>query len=83
LISVPLFHVTGCNTQLLTATYLDGTAVIIPALDLPGLSTSLVAERITFMVTVPAIYALLLRRPEFGSADMGHIRWLGYGGARS
>jgi acyl-CoA synthetase (AMP-forming)/AMP-acid ligase II len=81
LINVPLFHVTGCNTQLIVASYLGGTAVIMPALDLPGFGASLVSERITFVVSVPAVYALLLRRKEFADADVIHVRWVGYGGS--
>src|SRR6185437_7461782 len=37
LISVPLFHVTGCNSQLLAALRLGGASVIMPALNLDGL----------------------------------------------
>ncbi|MEB3368957.1 class I adenylate-forming enzyme family protein [Saccharopolyspora mangrovi] len=81
LISVPLFHVTGCNSQLLTAAYLGGTAVIMPSLDLAELISTLSGERISFMVTVPAVYALLLRREDFGGADVSSVRWVGYGGA--
>ncbi|GAC1381374.1 MAG: class I adenylate-forming enzyme family protein [Marmoricola sp.] len=81
LISVPLFHVTGCNSQLMTALYVGGTAVIIPELDLPTLTRTLGTERITFLVTVPAVYALLLRHPSFVDADLRHVRWVGYGGA--
>src|SRR5215471_18200377 len=33
LISVPLFHVTGCNSQLLAALYNGGTAVIMPVFE--------------------------------------------------
>jgi acyl-CoA synthetase (AMP-forming)/AMP-acid ligase II len=33
------------------------------------------------MVTVPAVYALLLRRPEFAGTDVSGVRWVGYGGA--
>ena len=33
LISVPLFHVTGCNSQLLVLTAIAGTSVIMPAFD--------------------------------------------------
>src|SRR3712207_9066968 len=33
LISVPLFHVTGCNSQLLVVTALAGTAVIMPTFE--------------------------------------------------
>ncbi|MGC1151440.1 class I adenylate-forming enzyme family protein, partial [Mycobacterium sp.] len=47
LICVPLFHVTGCNSQLIAATYLGGTSVIMPALDLSATPTVLARERIT------------------------------------
>jgi acyl-CoA synthetase (AMP-forming)/AMP-acid ligase II len=33
------------------------------------------------MVTVPAIYSLLLRHREFADTDVSGIRWVGYGGA--
>ncbi|PQM44698.1 class I adenylate-forming enzyme family protein [Mycobacterium talmoniae] len=81
LISVPLFHVTGCNSQLLAAAYTGGAAVILPALSLPDLIAALPAERISALVTVPAIYALLLRHNAFADADVSGVRWVGYGGA--
>jgi acyl-CoA synthetase (AMP-forming)/AMP-acid ligase II len=81
LISVPLFHVTGCNSQLLAAVRLGGTAVIMPALNLDELIATLTAERISLMVTVPAVYSLLLRDKDFSAADVSGVRWVGYGGA--
>jgi acyl-CoA synthetase (AMP-forming)/AMP-acid ligase II len=81
LISVPLFHVTGCNSQLLAATRLGGASVIMPALNLDELAAALPQERISLMVTVPAIYSLLLRNKAFASADVSEVRWVGYGGA--
>ena len=81
LISVPLFHVTGCNTQLLVATRVGGAAVIMPALNLDELVAALPKERISLMVTVPAVYALLLRHKEFADTDVSGVRWVGYGGA--
>ena len=81
LISVPLFHVTGCNSQLLTAAYVGGTSVIMPALDIVHLIKTLADERISSMVTVPAVYALLLRHSDFGNADVSAVHWVGYGGA--
>jgi acyl-CoA synthetase (AMP-forming)/AMP-acid ligase II len=81
LISVPLFHVTGCNSQLLAAAYVGGAAVILPELDVSGLIAALSAEAISAMVTVPAVYALLLRHSDFAEADVSRVRWLGYGGA--
>jgi acyl-CoA synthetase (AMP-forming)/AMP-acid ligase II len=81
LITVPLFHVTGCNSQLLAAARLGGAAVIMPALNLDQLVATLAAERISTMVTVPAIYSLLLRHKDFAAADVSGVRWLAYGGA--
>lgn len=81
LISVPLFHVTGCNSQLLAAAYTGGAAVIMPALSLPELLTTIPAQRISSLVTVPAVYALLLRHPDFAGVDVSGVRWVGYGGA--
>jgi len=81
LICVPLFHVTGCNSQLLTALYVGGTSVIMPALDLPTLAGLLSTERITFLVSVPAVYSLLLRNKAFARSNVSGVRWLAYGGA--
>jgi acyl-CoA synthetase (AMP-forming)/AMP-acid ligase II len=33
------------------------------------------------LVSVPAIYSLILRRPEFATTDVSAVRWVGYGGA--
>jgi acyl-CoA synthetase (AMP-forming)/AMP-acid ligase II len=81
LISVPLFHVTGCNSQLLAAAYAGGTAVVMPALNVPELIATLPAERISAMITVPAVYSLILRHNDFAGADVSGVRWVGYGGA--
>ncbi|OBF22863.1 acyl-CoA dehydrogenase [Mycobacterium kubicae] len=81
LISVPLFHVTGCNSQLLTAARAGGSSVIMPALDLDRLIDTVGAERISSLVTVPAVYSLLLRHKTFADADVSSVRWVGYGGA--
>ncbi|BCI89538.1 hypothetical protein NIIDMKKI_47440 [Mycobacterium kansasii] len=65
LISVPLFHATGCNSQLLAAARVGGASVIMPALNLDQLLATLPAERISLMVTVPAVYSLVLRHEGF------------------
>ena len=74
LISVPLFHVTGCNSQLLIAAYVGGTAVIMPALDLPG-GGGATTERISFLVTVPrctrCCCATPASRPPISAASGG------------
>jgi acyl-CoA synthetase (AMP-forming)/AMP-acid ligase II len=81
LISVPLFHVTGCNSQLLAAMRLGGASVIMPALNLDELIAAVPDERISLMVTVPAVYSLLLRHNDFTALDVSGVRWVGYGGA--
>lgn len=81
LISVPLFHVTGCNSQLLVAAYLGGSAVIMPELDPQRLIEAVTDEEISFLVTVPAVYALLLRNRAFPAEGISGVRWVGYGGA--
>ncbi|MGN0094869.1 MAG: class I adenylate-forming enzyme family protein [Corynebacterium sp.] len=81
LISVPLFHVTGCNTQLLTALWMGGTARIMPAFDQDVFIDSLRDDHINFIVTVPAIYALLVRHDRFAEVDTATLRWVTYGGA--
>ncbi|WP_225828450.1 class I adenylate-forming enzyme family protein [Streptomyces naphthomycinicus] len=81
LVSVPLFHVTACNSQLLVAAYVGGTSVIMPTLGLPELAGALAAERISLLVAVPAVYSLLLRHPAFADADVSGVRTVAYGGA--
>src|ERR1700761_3848758 len=65
LISVPLFHVTGCNSQLLASLYLGGTVAIMPAFEVGAFLHAIAAERIDTMVTVPAIYWLAISQPAF------------------
>jgi acyl-CoA synthetase (AMP-forming)/AMP-acid ligase II len=81
LISVPLFHVTGCNSQLLVAAYLGGTAAIMPAFEVGAFLRAIEEERIDTMVTVPAIYWLAIRQPEFAQTDISRVRSVSYGGA--
>lgn len=81
LISVPLFHVTGCNTQMMVAAYLGGASIILPQFNGAGFIQALMNERINFLITVPAIYALLMRAPEFQAVDRSGVRWVAYGGA--
>lgn len=81
LISVPLFHVTGCNSQLLIAAYVGGTSVILPQLNVTELLGLISSERISSMTTVPAVYKLIMLHPGFADFDLSGVRWVGYGGA--
>jgi acyl-CoA synthetase (AMP-forming)/AMP-acid ligase II len=81
LISVPLFHVTGCNSQLLVLTALGGTSVIMPAFDVQAFLRAIQDERISVLTTVPAIYWLALQQPAFAEIDTSSVIALSYGGA--
>lgn len=81
LISVPLFHVTGCNSQLLPQCRLGGTTVIMPTFDVKQLLDAIVTHRTDAIVGTPAIYWLALNRPDFSDYDVSHVRWAVYGGA--
>jgi acyl-CoA synthetase (AMP-forming)/AMP-acid ligase II len=81
LVSVPLFHVTGCNSQLLVACELGGATVIMPGFEVGAFLDAIAAERIDMLTTVPAIYWLAISRPEFAGTDVSSVRWASYGGA--
>ena len=81
LISVPLFHVTGCNSQLLVHLALGATTVVLPAFTAREFLGSIVEERISFLAGVPAIYALSLGHPDFADYDVKGVTTLTYGGA--
>jgi long-chain acyl-CoA synthetase len=81
LISVPLFHVTGCNSQLLPACEGGDAVVIMPAFDVKLFLRTITAERLNTLTSVPAIFWLAINQPNFGEIDTSAIRLLTYGGA--
>ncbi|MGH9060756.1 MAG: class I adenylate-forming enzyme family protein, partial [Acidimicrobiales bacterium] len=81
LVSVPLFHVTGCNSQLLSVTQMAGTTVVMPSFEVHSFLHAIVDERIDNLVSVPAIYWLAVNLPDFADFDVSGVRWLSYGGA--
>jgi acyl-CoA synthetase (AMP-forming)/AMP-acid ligase II len=81
LVSVPLFHVTGCNSQLLLTTRLGGTTVIMPQFGVQAFLRSIVDERIDVLTSVPAVYWLAMTQPNFGDVDVSGVHWVSYGGA--
>ena len=82
LINVPLFHVTGCNSQLLVMLAVGGrTFVLANPLDLEGFLRTVSEEGVQMLTSVPAIYHALTRAPLFAETDLSHVRWVSYGGA--
>jgi len=81
LISVPLFHVTGCNSQFLTQIALGGTSVLMPRFDAASFLAAIPQYGITLITSVPTIYELVLRHPDLAATDVSSVRTLSYGGA--
>jgi acyl-CoA synthetase (AMP-forming)/AMP-acid ligase II len=82
LVSVPLFHVTGCNSQLIPVLELGGRVEILhSALDIDGFFTAVAENRVNQLVSVPAIYHAVMRHPRFSELDVSDVRWISYGGA--
>ena len=82
LVSVPLFHVTGCNSQLIPVLELGGRVEILAnPLDIDGFFTAVAEHRVSHLVTVPAIYHAVMRHPRFAELDVDDVRWVAYGGA--
>ena len=82
LVSVPLFHVTGCNSQLIPMLEIGGRVEILAnGLDLDGFCRAIDPGGVNQLVSVPAIYHALLRFPGFAEIDVSGVRWVSYGGA--
>ena len=65
LVVVPLFHVTGCHSQMLPTLRVGGATVIDVGFDGARMIETLAEERITACVAVPAIYYYVLHHPQF------------------
>ena len=81
LVSVPLFHVTGCNSQLLPSCESGGATVIMPSFEVQAFLRAIHQERINSVTTVPAIFWLAINQPNFSQMDTTGVRWAMYGGA--
>jgi acyl-CoA synthetase (AMP-forming)/AMP-acid ligase II len=82
LVSVPLFHVTGCNSQLIPMLELGGRVEILSGpLDFDGFFTAVGSHGVNQLVSVPAIYHAVIHHPRFAELDVSRVRWVSYGGA--
>jgi len=81
LVTVPLFHVTGCHGIMLTMLVSGGKLVFMYKWD-PRVTLDLIErERITMLTGVPAMMWQLLQEPDFERRDLSSLLSLGYGGA--
>jgi long-chain acyl-CoA synthetase len=81
MVTVPLFHVTGCNAQLMTALETGGTAVLLPRFEVSSYIEAVAAYRATTLVAVPAMFAMALQHEKLASLDTTSVRQVVYGGA--
>jgi long-chain acyl-CoA synthetase len=81
LVSVPLFHVTGCNSQLLPSCASGGATVIMPAFNVQSFLKLIGEERVNSLTSVPAVFWLAIQQPNFSEIDTKGVRWVMYGGA--
>jgi acyl-CoA synthetase (AMP-forming)/AMP-acid ligase II len=81
LVSVPLFHVTGCNSQLLPTLSEGGCTVVMPVFEVTRFLRAIVDEDIRVVTTVPAIYWYALNQPDVASYDLSRVEHATYGGA--
>ena len=81
LVSVPLFHVTGCNSQLLPTLADRGTTIVMPTFEVQRFLRAIVEERIRVVTSVPAIFWYALSQPDVASYDLSGVEHATYGGA--
>jgi long-chain acyl-CoA synthetase len=81
LVSVPLFHATGCHSILLTSALTGGKLVLMRRWE-PGRALELIErERVTTFGGVPAMVMQVLDHPDFAATDISSVRSVSYGGA--
>lgn len=81
LLSVPLFHATGCQAILVVNTAAGGKIVMMRKFE-PDRALQLIEqERITTFGGVPTMVMQVLDSPRFASSDISSVRNVSYGGA--
>jgi acyl-CoA synthetase (AMP-forming)/AMP-acid ligase II len=81
LVSVPLFHVTGCNSQFLVSCEGGGATVIMPAFNVQSFLKLIEEEGINALTSVPAVYWLAINQANFREINTAAIIRVSYGGA--
>jgi long-chain acyl-CoA synthetase len=81
LVSVPLFHVTGCIAQMLPTLMDRGCTVVMPVFDVQRFLRAINEERIKVVTTVPAIFWYALSQPNVDDVDLSGVEHATYGGA--
>ena len=81
LLTLPLFHVTGLNSQLVALLACGATVVLQKEYDTRQVFELIARHRVTALFLVPAIYKLLTLREDARRYDLSSVRIAAYGGA--
>ncbi|HVT42161.1 MAG TPA: class I adenylate-forming enzyme family protein [Acidimicrobiales bacterium] len=81
LLSVPLFHATGCHSVMVTNVAAGGKIVMMHHFDPERALELIERERIGTFGGVPAMVMQVLDSPNFAKFDTSSIRGVSYGGA--
>lgn len=81
LLSVPLFHATGCHSILVTNAMVGGKLVMMYKWEAGRALELIERERITTFGGVPTMVLQVLDHPDFGKRDTSSVKSVGYGGA--
>ncbi len=81
LLSVPLFHATGCHSILVSNTAAGGKLVMMHKWDPERALELIEREHITIFGGVPAMVWQVLDSPDFEKRDTSSVRGVSYGGA--
>ncbi len=81
LLSVPLFHATGCHSVLVTNLLSGGKLVMMHRWDAGRALELIERERINTFGGVPTMVMQVLDHPDFATRDTSSVRSVGYGGA--
>ncbi len=83
LLSVPLFHATGCFATLIPNSVAGSKITLMYKWDPTEALSIIERERITTFGGVPAMVWQVLNHPEFQNYDTSSVSGIGYGGAPS
>ncbi|MDP9867284.1 MULTISPECIES: class I adenylate-forming enzyme family protein [Streptosporangium] len=81
LLTVPLFHVTGCFAVMTTTMFTGSGLVLMYKWDAGRALELIERERVTTFSGVPTNVWQLLSHPDLGKFDISSLNSLGYGGA--
>ena len=81
LLTIPLFHATGCLAVMIVNTAAGGKIVLMHHFDAGRALKLIESERLTNIGGVPTIVMQLLDHPDFSQFDTSSVRHVAYGGA--